>query len=127
EGRCGRNTPVAQFVVLPPTPPSSVFTVQATGNGVGLDTFDPDNALLDFAANPTTGCGLNQTLTYAWAFTPDPGLHFVPNSGDPDFFATASTETFTPIVAGVYTGRRVATDDSPDKLQGSVEHSVIVP
>ncbi|TMB04445.1 MAG: hypothetical protein E6J64_12705 [Deltaproteobacteria bacterium] len=127
EGRCGRNMPVAAFVLPANAAPDTTLTVKTTGNGPGLDTFDPDNAVLDLTA-PTTGCGLNQTLTYAWAFTstPDPLLHFEPNSGSPGFFGTASIETFTPTVDGVYSVQLVATDDSPVPLQGSAEQTVTV-
>ena len=95
EGNCGLNPPVAFFEMTPPTGAVGI-TVQLDG---GLSA-DQDNQILFLSTTaPTTGCGLDQTLTYHWTVR-DPanvGVDLPRND------STDPGQSFTATTAGAYT------------------------
>ncbi len=98
-GRCGLNAPFADALLSPATP--SPVGAKVTADASTLTT-DADNVrlLLGLGTSPapnfSEGCGLDQTLTFAWKLTPPTGSSISLTSSN------TPTTSFTPDVAGDY-------------------------
>src|SRR4051812_30389867 len=69
-GRCGLNPPSADFVLSPD--PVTIVGQTLTGEQADVLSTDADNIELDLLTgtpNFSTGCGLQQTLSFAWRLT----------------------------------------------------------
>ena len=112
-GRCGLNAPFVDAVFQPLSPQRAGTAV----TGTSLAT-DKDNDTLKFfpvTPDPGTsgGCGLNQTLSYAWSFASNPTAS-VATLAPPD----ATVTHFTPDLAGDYSVRLVVGDGTTSGAAG---------
>jgi len=121
-GRCGLNAPFvdAQFDPLPPQAVGTVVT------GTSLATDADNETLMLFPATPdpgtSSGCGLNQTLSYAWTFASKPGTSLA-TLAPPD----ATVTHFTPDVAGAYSVQLVVGDGTTSGVAGNGKTSATFP
>src|SRR3954468_19393246 len=99
-GRCGLNAPFADFDLSPgPIPMTSVGTpLLADATTLSTDADNVELRLLTGTPNFSDGCGLQQTLSYAWRLTVVPPGSTTAALTTP----TGPTTSFTPDVEGDY-------------------------
>jgi len=121
-GRCGLNAPFvdAHFDPLSPQPVGTVVTGTSLASDADIETL----TLIPATPDPGTssGCGLNQTLSYAWSFASTPPLSAA-SLAPPD----AAITHFTPDVAGNYSVKLVVGDGTTSGAAGDGKASATFP
>jgi hypothetical protein len=88
EGNCGLNTPVAFFEMTPST--GAVPVIVSLDGGLSSDQ---DNQILAVSTTaPTTGCGLDQSLTYHWTVQDPADGGVRSDSADPGYSFEATLD-----------------------------------
>jgi hypothetical protein len=112
-GRCGLNPPFVD-AHFDPLSPQAVGTV-VTGTSLSSDADNATLTLIRATPDPgtSTGCGLSQTLSYAWSFASTPPLSAAALA-PPD----AAITQFTPDVEGDYSVQLVVGDGTTSGAAG---------
>ena len=101
EGKCGLNPPVAFFEM---TSTTGVVPVNVSVDG-GLSS-DQDNQVLAVSTTaPTTGCGLDQPLTYHWTVQDPADGGVRSDSAEPGYSFVATREGFYTVSLTVDDGK----------------------
>ena len=110
EGRCGLNAPVVDANFDPAT---QSIDLPVTVDAIVSDA-DTEVLFLDTGSSTSSGCGLNQSFSYAWSFATQP-LDSTGTFAD----AHAASTTFTANTDGSYSVQLVVGDGTTSGESGN--------